>query len=117
MIHLMKGIKELRMDTEGLYLYCNDETKFTIALFEGERSKNKYNGLSIEYRGNMIKPELMVFNVKTWEPVWKYLELDIFHTFDRIYSIESSTTNEFIYLSSVTGLEFKYGTNLGNIFR
>ncbi|KAL6592993.1 hypothetical protein U3516DRAFT_852653 [Neocallimastix sp. 'constans'] len=72
-----EGVKELQLNNQGLFLICNNKTKKTIVSIdpkfdEKSNNLNKYNRLSIEYRPNMKKPELMIFNVKNWEPIWKY---------------------------------------------
>lgn len=69
-------------------VYFNNNTNIFIALFDNNKN-NKYNRLSFEYRKkNIDKPYLMIFNVKTWEPVWKlsgirYLnnlrEIELYH--------------------------------------
>ncbi|KAL6589174.1 hypothetical protein U3516DRAFT_806842 [Neocallimastix sp. 'constans'] len=72
-----EGVKELQLNNQGLFLICNNKTKKTIVSIDPKfdekgNNLNKYNRLSIEYRPNMKKPELMIFNVKNWEPIWKY---------------------------------------------
>jgi len=127
------GIKELKLELDGLFLYCNDKTKITIVKIPNiyNNSKN-FNRLSIEYRYGMEYPDLMIFNTITWEPLWglnpvRYLhslkevkkirkdeynrisEDKYFTPFDRLISIDGS--GEFIYLSNRNGLEFKHGSS------
>jgi len=77
----------------------------------------------------MDHPDLMIFNVLTWEPIWglnpvRYLnsvkedEIKIngdrisqdksFITFDRLSNTYKDGEDDFIYMSSKNGLEFKY---------
>ena len=134
-----EGVKELQLNNQGLFLICNNKTKKTIVSIDPKfdekgNNLNKYNRLSIEYRPNMKKPELMIFNVKNWEPIWKYSGIRYLSSirqvnrplygsshginnvitvdnsmvaFDKIYSSEKGNNEDFIYLSSITGLEFK----------
>ncbi|KAG4081807.1 hypothetical protein H8356DRAFT_1438298 [Neocallimastix lanati (nom. inval.)] len=76
-VKLINGVKELQLNNQGLFLICNNKTKKTIVSIDPKfdekgNNLNKYNRLSIEYRPNMKKPELMIFNVKNWESIWKY---------------------------------------------
>jgi len=85
------GVKQLRLDTKGLFLDCKENNKIKtitkipledISDYEDKINKNitynhdtyysAYNRLSIEYHNNMEHPNLMINNVLTWEPIWSY---------------------------------------------
>ncbi|KAL6592779.1 hypothetical protein U3516DRAFT_852825 [Neocallimastix sp. 'constans'] len=51
-----EGVKELQLNNQGLFLICNNKTKKTIVSIDPKFDEK----------------ELMIFNVKNWEPIWKY---------------------------------------------
>ncbi|OUM58767.1 hypothetical protein PIROE2DRAFT_15871, partial [Piromyces sp. E2] len=143
------GINELRLDNDGLYLVCNNNKELTIVDLDNKKlSKVRnyirnskvinrkdnpyigdYNRLGIEYRKGMDHPDLMIFNVLTWEPLWglnpvrylnsvkddkikkdgdRIIQDNKFNTFDRLISTDGNS--DFIYMSSNNGLEFKHSS-------
>ncbi|ORY04040.1 hypothetical protein LY90DRAFT_519469 [Neocallimastix californiae] len=54
-----KDIKELRLEVNGLKLYCNDGNMKYIAELKDNKD-SKYNRLSVEYREGMEKPILAI---------------------------------------------------------
>ncbi|KAL6628889.1 hypothetical protein LY90DRAFT_641706 [Neocallimastix californiae] len=109
-----EGVKELQLNNQGLFLICNNKTKKSIVSIDPKfdekgNNLNKYNRLSIEYRPNMKKPELMIFNVKNLESIWKYSGIRYLSSIRQVnrpfyennwsrYK-EKSDTKEYSYLS------------------
>ncbi|ORX41567.1 hypothetical protein BCR36DRAFT_467702 [Piromyces finnis] len=116
------NVKELKLEKNGLYLYCNDNTYKTIAMVP---ENQKYYRLSIEKRYKMDYPDLMIYNTKTKEFLWglnpvkflysvvpnktKYGEYNrivtanTFTTFDRLISYNGGGNH--VYMSNSHGLE------------
>ena len=132
------GIKELKLSNEKLSLYCKGKNNKNVERIIAQlhpKSVNKYNRLSIEFRDNMSKPDLMIFNVDTWEPLWglsniayltvvkenelsrdEYNRININNEmalFDRLISNQGD--GNFVYISNKYGLEFTNSAILPNI--
>ncbi|KAG4100492.1 hypothetical protein H8356DRAFT_1036219 [Neocallimastix lanati (nom. inval.)] len=124
------GIKELNLNVQGMKLVCNDNYENRIVQFDTtDPDTGKYARLSIEYRYPMTHPDIMIFNVLTWEPLWasssvrflhsleemkepsisnnKIISDKTFSTYDRMFALDG--TDDFLYLSNKNGLEFKSG--------
>jgi len=117
------NIKELKLENNGLFLYCNDNTYKTIASLP---ENPKYYRLSIVKKHKMDYPDLMIYNTKTKEFLWglkpvKFLNSVVpkkvkkgeydriitannFTTFDRLISYNGGGNH--IYFSNKHGLEF-----------
>eukprot|EP00833_Pecoramyces_ruminatium_P009370 jgi/Orpsp1_1/1183402/evm.model.c7180000085040.1 len=124
------GIEELVLDVYGMKLICKDKYENQITVFDNTNpDTGKYARLSIEYRYPMTRPDIMIFNVVTWEPLWAsdsvrhlhYIEESenpsisnhkiivdkTFSTYDRMLALDGS--DDFLYMSNNNGLEFKTG--------
>ncbi|ORX82692.1 hypothetical protein BCR32DRAFT_309086 [Anaeromyces robustus] len=128
-------VKELLIDEDNFRLVCIDSNKNEynniIMVFDKNENENpKYYRLSMEYRVPMERPDLMIFDVITWKPIWglepvrhlQYMEEvnepkvdqnkriivdSTFNVFDKMDSLDGS--NEFLYFSNKNGLELELG--------